>query len=98
MRVREQDAVLAEAARYVKPGGGRLVYVTCSLLVEENDARIAAFCAANPDFKIELAPLVASAAGMSALAAHADQSDIGLHLSPLRTGTDGFFVATLRRG
>ena len=35
-RMKEQDAVLRQAAAYVKPGG-RLVYVTCSLLAEENE-------------------------------------------------------------
>src|SRR5690606_8524102 len=48
-RVAEQAALLAEAARYVKPGG-RLVYVTCSLLPEENAGRVAAFLGGNPAF------------------------------------------------
>ena len=56
-RIAEQDAVLAAAAPFVKPGG-RLIYVTCSLLAEENEDRVAAFVAAHPDFRrrrIELA-------------------------------------------
>src|SRR5581483_7158091 len=48
-RMAEQDAVLAAAAGYVKPGG-RLVYVTCSLLAEENEDRVGAFLAAHGDF------------------------------------------------
>ena len=44
----EQDAVLAGAAPFVKPGG-RLIYVTCSLLAEENEDRVAAFLAGAPD-------------------------------------------------
>ncbi len=43
----EQDTVLAEAARFVKPGGV-LVYATCSLFPPENGERIAAFLAAHP--------------------------------------------------
>ncbi len=48
-RMAEQDAALAEAAAFVKPGG-RLLYVTCSLFAEENEDRLAAFLAAHPDF------------------------------------------------
>ncbi|HEY7852497.1 MAG TPA: RsmB/NOP family class I SAM-dependent RNA methyltransferase, partial [Caulobacteraceae bacterium] len=40
-RMAEQDAVLAAASTYVKPGG-RLIYVTCSLFAEENEDRVAA--------------------------------------------------------
>ena len=45
----EQDAVLAGRRAFVKPGG-RLIYVTCSLLAEENEDRVAAFLAAHPAF------------------------------------------------
>ena len=41
-RMAEQDAVLDQAAPFVKPGG-RMVYVTCSLFAEENEDRLAAF-------------------------------------------------------
>ena len=95
-RVQEQDAVLAEAARAVKPGG-RLVYVTCSLLAEEDEARIHAFCANHPEFTSVPAAEAAIAAGLPALAEFADPSGTGLRLTPLRSGTDGFFVATLIR-
>ena len=48
-RMAEQDAVLAAAQAFVKPGG-RLVYVTCSLFCEENEDRVACFLAGTPDF------------------------------------------------
>ena len=48
-RVKEQRELLAKASGYVKPGG-RLVYATCSLLIEENEAGIAAFLAERPEF------------------------------------------------
>ncbi|MCG8440308.1 MAG: RsmB/NOP family class I SAM-dependent RNA methyltransferase, partial [Caulobacterales bacterium] len=48
-RMDEQDEVLSEAAAYVKPGG-RLVFVTCSVLEEEGADRAAPFLAARPDF------------------------------------------------
>ncbi len=45
-RTAEQDAVLAAAGPYVKPGG-RLIYVTCSLFAEENEDRVASFLAST---------------------------------------------------
>ncbi len=66
-RMAEQDAVLAGAALYVKPGG-RLIYVTCSLFAEENEDRMAAFLDANGGFAplgepLRLTPLSAGADG-----------------------------------
>ncbi|HJT11035.1 MAG TPA: RsmB/NOP family class I SAM-dependent RNA methyltransferase [Dongiaceae bacterium] len=46
-----QRNILDSAWRLVKPGG-RLIYATCSLLVEENEAQIEAFLAAHADFKL----------------------------------------------
>ena len=74
-RVKEQDAVLAEAARFVKPSG-RIVYITCSLLAEENEARVAHFLGAHPDFAVRPPTEVAEAAGLPALAAFA--GEVGL--------------------
>jgi len=44
-----QDSILSDAARLVAPGG-RLIYMTCSLLHMENMGRIAAFLAGHPDW------------------------------------------------
>ena len=49
--MREPDRVLAGVRRALKPGG-RLVFCTCSLLPEENEAQVAAFLAAHPDFHV----------------------------------------------
>lgn len=95
-RVDEQRAVLDHAASFVKPGG-RLVYVTCSLLDEENGAQVAAFRERHPDFaSIDLAA-EAKQRNLPALAAFGDVRGCGLLLSPHRTQTDGFFIAALRR-
>ena len=49
-RMGEQDAVLAAASAFVKPGG-RLIYVTCSLFAEENEDRVASFLEGRADFR-----------------------------------------------
>jgi len=96
-RVGEQAALLADAVRYVKPGG-RLVYVTCSILPEENAGQVAAFIAAYPDFRpLSFADVLAAAGTAPALAGKALDAGNGVVLSPRRTGTDGFFVSVLRR-
>jgi len=97
----EQDDVLAAASAFVKPGG-RLVYVTCSLLMEENEDRVAAFVAAEPGFAVANALAQITASGQAAsdeLALLADrQTPEGyLRLTPATAGTDGFFVAVLER-
>jgi 16S rRNA (cytosine967-C5)-methyltransferase len=84
-----QARILASAARLVKPGG-RLVYATCSLLAEENEAQVAAFLAAHPAFRV--VPLSEVAPGITS-SAHPDY----LALTPARHDTDGFFAAVLQR-
>ncbi|CAL95739.1 RsmB/NOP family class I SAM-dependent RNA methyltransferase [Azoarcus olearius] len=88
--VAKQGAILAAAARLVKPGG-RLVYATCSLLAEENDEIVDAFVAAHPEFRPVDAEAVLARQGV-ALATGAR-----LRLSPAEHDTDGFFAAVLER-
>jgi 16S rRNA (cytosine967-C5)-methyltransferase len=95
-RIKDQNETLERAARYVKPGG-HLVYVTCSLLKAENEDRIAAFLAAHDAFLPLEAAHWASVCGLPALAAQASSLGVGFRFSPLRTGTDGFYVAPLTR-
>lgn len=95
-RQREQDETLAQAARFVKPGG-RLAYVTCSLLKAENEDRVNAFLAAHADFlPLDMAH-AARKAGAPDLAAFASPLGPGLRLTPASAGTDGFYVALLTR-
>jgi len=95
-RIKDQNETLERAAGYVKPGG-HLVYITCSLLKAENEDRIAAFLAAHAAFLPLEAAHWASACTLPALAAHASSLGVGFRFSPLRTATDGFYVAPLTR-
>lgn len=87
-RKKEQQEALMLGAPLVKPGGA-LVYVTCSVLPEENDDAVAAFLSANPDFSVE--PIAEAEAAPHHACAH------GVQLTPLKTGCDGFYIAKLRR-
>ena len=95
-RVAEQRAVLATASSLVKPGG-RLVYVTCSVLPEENRDQISWLLANHPGFAT-LPWRDSWSAGVGGEApVSADGSDDALLLTPARHGTDGFFIAVLVR-
>jgi 16S rRNA (cytosine967-C5)-methyltransferase len=95
-RIKEQTEVMEIASKYVK-NGGRLVYVTCSLLKPENEDRVGEFLAAHPDFLPLEAGHLSRSAGVPALAEHASTLGPGLRLSPLQTYTDGFYIAALAR-
>ena len=90
--------MLDRAAALVKPGG-RIAYITCSVLPQENGEQIRAFVARHPEFVV-----VPPVQTMSVLWDKADdfaaatlQSAEGLLMTPRRTGTDGFFVSVLTR-
>jgi 16S rRNA (cytosine967-C5)-methyltransferase len=86
----KQIAILRGAARLVKPGG-RLVYATCSVLDEENEAIVQQFLAAHEDFAL---------VKMSAVLAEQKitlEMDDYLKLLPNLHQTDGFFAAVLER-
>ena len=95
-RMMEQAEVLDHAAPCVRPGG-RLVYVTCSLLDEENGAQVSAFLARHKGFAVVPPAEVARTAGLDKIGGFTDVSGQGLLLSPARTATDGFFIAVLTR-
>jgi 16S rRNA (cytosine967-C5)-methyltransferase len=90
----KQRAILASAARLVKPGG-RLVYATCSLLDAENEVIAAEFTAAHPDFK----PLAADEALVKSQVERAGElvENGALRLWPHRHATDGFFAVAWER-
>ncbi len=88
-RMADQDAVLDQAVRFLKPNG-RLVYVTCSILPEEDEDRVGAFLERSAGF------LPIAATNQPHLVQHLTDEGY-LRLSPYSSGTDGFFVAVLQR-
>lgn len=96
-RMADQDKVLDAACAYVRPGG-ELAYVTCSLLPEENTDRVKTFLQRHPEFEtISLKQRWRSViTDPETPVPYADQN-LGLVLSPRRTGTDGFYFAGFRR-
>ncbi|WP_046863697.1 RsmB/NOP family class I SAM-dependent RNA methyltransferase [Microvirga massiliensis] len=95
IRCREQATVLDRAARLVRPGG-RIAYVTCSVLPEENDAAVAGLCEREP-YIVALDPAEMVARSGLPLDAGRIRTTNGLQLSPYRTGTDGFYISVLER-
>ncbi len=91
----KQAAILCAAAALVK-SGGRLVYATCSLLEAENEAIVAGFLAARPEFAQLPAGAILSEQGIELAATRTDAA-LSLRLLPHRHGTDGFFAAVLER-
>lgn len=94
VRKAEQAAILEAASAYVKPGG-HLVYVTCSVFDEENRDQIDTFLARETEF----APVDHHALWEESFPAEKARIDgeRGISLTPARSGTDGFFIAKLRR-
>ena len=100
-RQAEQDQVLKEAADFVKPGG-RMVYVTCSFLMEENEDRLSLFLKSQADFA--LAPTLAhmeksgllTDAGRTALEKCLTPQG-AIRLTPDNIVSDGFFIAVMKR-
>ena len=80
------QARLLDVAAGLVRDGGRVVYVTCSLLDEEGARQAAEFLSRNPDWGAEVPALPAGT-----------ERGPGLRLTPLRDGTDGFFIARLVR-
>lgn len=94
----EQANVLDRASTLVRPGG-RIVYVTCSIIDEENDLAIRALLGRHAGFSVVPAADLPLALGERAMLFRRAIriSEHGLLMTPLRTDTDGFYVAMLRR-
>ena len=96
VRLKDQAEVLDRAAALVKPGG-RIAYVTCSVLPPENGDQVRAFIARHEDFAIVPPAEAANALGERAYLFRRAvlASEEGLLMTPRRTDTDGFYVSVL---
>ena len=95
----KQAAILDSAARLLKPGG-RLVYATCSILPQENEAIAEAFTVAHPDFVPLDAGEVLGQLKVEQAASLCSGGETGtayLRMWPHRHQTDGFFAAVWTR-
>jgi len=90
--VERQQLILRSAARLVRPGG-RLIYATCSLLRDEDEAQAEAFLAAETDFSL----LPMARVWEETIGGASPGGEDYLRLTPARHGTDGFFVAIFER-
>ena len=98
-RQKEQAEILDRAVPLLK-AGGRIAYVTCSVLDEENGAQVRAFLTRHAEFSVQPATEVANVLGERAFmfAKAARLTDEGILMTPRTTETDGFFVSVLRSG
>ena len=97
-RLKDQAEALDHAAALVKPGG-RIAYVTCSVLDDENGAQVRAFLGAPRGLLRRAAGRGHEHARRARLPVPPRGADVGggLLMTPRRTDTDGFFVSLLRR-
>jgi 16S rRNA (cytosine967-C5)-methyltransferase len=97
-RQKEQSEILDRAVALLKPGG-RIAYITCSVLDEENGSQVRGFLARQPGLSVQSPASVGQALGERAFmfGKAARVSGEGILMTPLSTDTDGFFVSVLRR-
>ena len=95
-RLTQQQEALANASTFVRPGGF-LLYVTCSILPQENEEQVSRFCATNPDFGI--LPAIDTWKGLFGTDKPQPWSRDGrtVTLTPASTDTDGFFFCAMGR-
>jgi 16S rRNA (cytosine967-C5)-methyltransferase len=89
MVIKQRD-ILDAAATLLKPGG-RLVYATCSLLKEENEAVVETFLNRHSEFRLGSANDILHGQGVTL------DTGVYLRLRPDLHGTDGFFAAVMER-
>ena len=95
-RVGQQAEALDQAKAFVRPGG-ELLYVTCSVLPEENERQVRRFCSENPDFSITSAlDRWTKTLGPAAAKPHSADGET-VTLTPATTDTDGFFFCAMTR-
>jgi 16S rRNA (cytosine967-C5)-methyltransferase len=87
-----QRNILQKASKLVKVKG-RLIYATCSVLLEENERQIESFLKEHPNFELLYAPSI----GNHLMSKDLPMTSPYLKLTPASHGTDGFFTAILER-
>jgi 16S rRNA (cytosine967-C5)-methyltransferase len=98
IRLKDQAEVLERAVPLVKPGG-RIAYITCSVLAPEDTDQVRGFIGRHPEFSAVAPEQTASvlADKAAAFAEAALKTAEGWLMTPRRTGTDGFFIAVMKR-
>ncbi|MGI9399985.1 MAG: RsmB/NOP family class I SAM-dependent RNA methyltransferase [Rhizobiaceae bacterium] len=96
-RCNEQATILSQAANFVKPGG-RFVYVTCSMLPDENTKQIEKFLSGNERFSLMSEEAINAASRQLSNFAHIPVKDCAMVLlTPALTKTDAFFIAIMEK-
>jgi len=97
-RIKDQTEVLDRAAPLVIPGG-RIAYITCSVLPQENNAQVRDFLVRHQRFHLVPPEEVVAVLGEKSaeFSEAAMLTPEGVQTTPRRTGTDGFFVSLLKR-
>jgi len=99
-RLKQQEVLLDRAVSLLK-AGGRIAYITCSVLPEENGDQVGAFLDRHRDFSV-VPPRELAAASLGErsfmFCQAAKLSDEGVLMTPRTTDTDGFYVAVMRKG
>ena len=88
-----QSDILETAYAHTK-SGGRIVYFTCSILPDENENIITSFCKKHVDMALVNLKLLWE---QKLNGAYPVKDDFMLHLNPLISGTDGFFVCVMEK-
>lgn len=96
-RIKDQAQVLEKGFQLAKPGG-TILYITCSVLPEENTEQVAAFLSLHKEMRVVPYKEVWERMIGGAAPESADGSPDTLVLTPARHDTDGFFMAVMRKG